>query len=340
MISIIIPAYNAAAVIKQCLDSVRVQSYNECEAIIVNDCSTDNTQEIVEQYIQNHPQHRIILHNQPANKGVSCARNSGLQIANGEYVFFLDADDTIYPKALESLSEAMSPDCDMVVGGHDVTCTGQTKHSSLQYEQCSEYSNKEVFKAFAEGEWHVMPWNKLIRKSFLLSNNLFFNEDMRFHEDYVWNIFLATKAKCVKTIDKQTYNYIVNEDSITSNLNIEKDLRGYILAFIRIADYYKANNLCNSTDAYLLLEGKKSGVMYSLLQKGENKLFNKYYNEFKDSVIVSPYKAWRKKIIPFGYFIRDVHYTMPFWLGKTYKLLFYSLFYKLRGKKVQGAIWK
>ena len=132
----------------------------------------------------------------------------------------------------------------------------------------------------------------------------------------------------------------MNADSITSKLTIERDLTGYISAFNASVSFYKENELCQGVAEYHLLEGKKSGVMYSLLQIGETKLFDTYYKDFRESCVVSPYIAWKSHIISAAYFLRDAHYLLPISLGKAYKKCFYWLLYKFRGKKIEGAIWQ
>lgn len=99
MISIIMPAYNAAETISESIDSVLQQSYSNWELLIINDCSSDNTVDIVKKYIKK--DHRINLINKSKNEGVAFARNSGLDIAKGDYIAFLDSDDKWLPHKLE-----------------------------------------------------------------------------------------------------------------------------------------------------------------------------------------------------------------------------------------------
>jgi len=101
-ISVIIPAYNAAAFIRETLDSVLTQSSMPLEVLIVNDGSTDDTRPIIDRYAKEHPQLFITVFNQE-NKGIGAARNKGLFEAKGHFVAFLDADDLWYPKKLEEV---------------------------------------------------------------------------------------------------------------------------------------------------------------------------------------------------------------------------------------------
>ncbi|MBM6615370.1 glycosyltransferase family 2 protein [Desemzia sp. RIT804] len=99
LVSIITPAYNSSKYIEECIESVLNQTYQNWEMLIVNDHSTDNTQQIVEEYIKK--DNRIKLYNQKSNRGVAFARNTALELSKGRYVAFLDSDDTWKPKKLE-----------------------------------------------------------------------------------------------------------------------------------------------------------------------------------------------------------------------------------------------
>lgn len=340
LVSVIIPVYNGEGIIRRCLSSLCAQTFRDFEVIVVNDCSTDGTGEAVRKMTAE-TDIAVRLIDQPVNKGVACARNTGLKAAVTPYVYFIDADDTVYPDALQTLVEAAHEhDADMTCGGHDITGTASDKHLPLRFSQTRLYSGDDVFATFASGEgWHVMPWNKLLRRDFLLSHDLFFIEELRFHEDYVWNIFVAHCAERVCVVARQTYEYVINSQSITNSLSRERNLQGYCVAFDCIASFYRANGICGGKSEYALLEGKKSGVMYSLLQIGDIALFNKYYPALRRSVCLSPLKAWRLGIISASYLVRDLHNMLPITLGRWYKRMFYNLYYKWRGRKIEGAVW-
>lgn len=105
-VSIIIPAYNAAPFIEECLASVASQTFEPIEVIVVNDASTDGTGEIAERFIKGKPKFKLI--NLDRNLGLSGARNAGIRASNAEYLFFLDADDCLYPQAIEALHETLT----------------------------------------------------------------------------------------------------------------------------------------------------------------------------------------------------------------------------------------
>jgi glycosyltransferase involved in cell wall biosynthesis len=100
-ISIIIPVYNTEKYLRQCLNSVVMQTLPDIEIIVINDGSTDNSQKIIEEYVTRYPQ-KISLINS-ANQGPGIARNQGINIANGEYIWFIDSDDWIYKDSAEKM---------------------------------------------------------------------------------------------------------------------------------------------------------------------------------------------------------------------------------------------
>ena len=99
LVSIVIPVYNAASFIRRCVESALAQTLQDIEVICVDDCSSDNSKEIVESIVD--PRLKVIIF--PQNQGVSAARNAGLEAAKGEYVYFLDSDDWLDPDYLEAM---------------------------------------------------------------------------------------------------------------------------------------------------------------------------------------------------------------------------------------------
>ncbi len=114
MISVIIPAYNAQAYLRECLESVLAQSFSDWEAIIVNDGSTDSTREIAAGFTVRDSRFRSCLH---PNGGLSSARNTGIAKPAAQWFTYLDSDDTLYPDALARLMAAATENVDIVVAG-------------------------------------------------------------------------------------------------------------------------------------------------------------------------------------------------------------------------------
>ena len=101
LVSVITPVYNAETVIGKTLESIFKQTYKNIEIVLVDDCSSDNSQQVIEEYRINHPE--IVYFRQPTNQGAGAARNKALELAKGQYVAFLDADDLWHPEKTERL---------------------------------------------------------------------------------------------------------------------------------------------------------------------------------------------------------------------------------------------
>lgn len=113
-VTVIVPSYNVASSVVKCLDSVYAQTYGDLEVIAVNDGSTDDTLQVLRDYRRGHES--LVLIDQ-SNQGLSAARNTGLNAATGEFIFFLDSDDYLGPEEIELLADAMGEGLDMAVGG-------------------------------------------------------------------------------------------------------------------------------------------------------------------------------------------------------------------------------
>ena len=233
-ISVIIPVYNASAFIKECMDSVNAQTMNDgVECILIEDCGQDDSAQLIENYIrQYNGSINFWLLRQDINRGPSAARNRGIREANGDYVFFLDADDTITPDCIELLyGLAKQYDADYVQGryvgqsGNDIPCVIEER--------------KEIKRLLLNHNIvQFTPHNRLVRRQMVIDNNLFFNEQIKVREDFLWMTFVAKYVKRFASCDKPTYIRGYNEDSLTNNINVEREIAGYrVLIETMVANY-------------------------------------------------------------------------------------------------------
>ena len=218
-VSIIIPVYNVAPYIEACLKSVTSQTYaGQMECIVVDDCGTDNSMAIAERVIAEY-EGPILFHieHHDANRGLSTARNTGIAKATGEYLMFLDGDDEITVDCIKQLmgKATENPDAEMIQGnaktyaasGHDPI----KKRISIE----KATSNDEVRRCFFRfnGQVPASAWNKLIRRSFVLENNLLFQEGV-YYEDRLWSFYLLKHIKCACFLPEVTYLYRIRPYSI------------------------------------------------------------------------------------------------------------------------------
>lgn len=336
-VSIIIPVYNVESYIERCLMSVGRQSYRNLEIIVVDDCGHDASIKKVFDYKSAHQELDLIIVHHANNRGLSAARNTGLEKSTGDYVYFLDSDDDITPDCIESLVLPLAiKEFDLVVGDYNVV--GANYSSSLHLPEGGVNSNKDIIKAYAEGKWYVMAWNKLCRRQFLVENAVYFKEGL-IHEDVLWTFMVACKAQSLYVVKHPVYNYYVRSSSIMTSMSIERDANIYVEVFNNIASFVNEEGYEYAPCQYALIEGKKTGILYSLLQKEEIELYKDIYRKFRKLPFVSPWVAYRRGVIGFARFCRDLHYLLPIQLGSLYKYVFYLVIYKFRGKKIEGAVW-
>ena len=220
LISIIVPIYNVEDYLRECLDSIQKQTYQNFECIMVNDGSTDNSKQIAEEYLVDS---RFRLINQ-SNKGLSGARNMGISHIREESTFisFVDSDDYVYPNFLETLVEYIEEDVDIIEGMVEHYHNGniyyfpQVEHYKVILETVAEKLEKLALERIRNG---VFP--KLIRRELL--NDNFFPEGWLFEDLAVVPELVTNSTKWVK-IQETVYTYRIRDNSIITSSFSEKDL--------------------------------------------------------------------------------------------------------------------
>lgn len=219
-ISIIIPIYNVEKYIERCLLSVINQIYSKpIECILVNDCTQDDSMTIIRNIENNYTGNiffRIVNHE--INMGLSAARNTGIKNSRGKYILFIDSDDYLDVNCLEFLSKyiAIIPNPDIVLGNSLDMYTKKSFVSDSLPTECFE--NKQIVKLFFNKAFPVTAWNKLIRKDFIIKNNLYFDEGILF-EDVLWSYRASKYMDSYVYVPYITYYYETNPNSIMNNVD-------------------------------------------------------------------------------------------------------------------------
>lgn len=227
-ISIIIPVYNVESYILQCLHSVASQTFQDgVECILVDDCGSDNSVELASKFIRNYQgaiSFRIIHHER--NQGLSAARNTGIYVAQGDYLLFLDSDDELLPGCLAVFNDILQqhPDVDMIQGAYESEMTCQFEQVSLPAYNNNPREIKTLMLDY--DKFPIMAQNRLIKRSLLCQHNLFFKEGI-IHEDCYWTFFLAKHIKSLACLKTKTYFYRTNPNSITGSPNVKKEIAGF-----------------------------------------------------------------------------------------------------------------
>lgn len=211
-ISIIVPVYNVERYLQECLDSLLSQTYDSFEVVCVNDGSTDGSGAILSEYAQRDSRIRVF---EKSNGGLASARNYGLAHAAGEYVLFVDSDDTIKRSALQTLMEnAKEADAEIVAFGIDSNHFLDDLSAPAWIEKKNP-NRKEFFVEFQPeilfGREGAVPFavRDFFKRSFLRENNLWFAEGFRFGEDTIFQMEAFPKACNILFIPNKLYNYRV-----------------------------------------------------------------------------------------------------------------------------------
>ncbi|MFT3918854.1 glycosyltransferase family 2 protein [Cloacibacterium sp.] len=215
-ISIIIPVYNAAPYLEDCLQSISNQSFTDFEILAINDGSTDSSLNILSQYQKK--EERLKIFSQK-NKGVSAARNLGLENGSGEFVTFVDADDWLHSETLRAYVIALREEnVDIVISQFLQKRNNFFKQdSNIQIFDRKEIEQK-IFPKFIESDAYNSVCNKLYRKELIKMANAQFPMDVRIAEDAQFNHQVFSWAQKITEIDFQTYFYREVEGSATRNV--------------------------------------------------------------------------------------------------------------------------
>ena len=213
MISVIIPVYNVAQYLSQCVESVLSQSYKELEIILVDDGSTDDCPDLCDEYERKDVRVRVI---HKENGGLSDARNVGMKIATGEWIYFVDSDDWVTHDAIEKLHQfAVENHCDMVQGG---------LYYAYQDHLLYRKANKKEQKQTILGNYDAMrelilndrvknfAWGKLYRAD--LIKDLLFPVG-KYFEDSFWQHLVIDRVDSYGIVDEPLYFYRQRQDSIS-----------------------------------------------------------------------------------------------------------------------------
>jgi len=212
----VIPVYNLAPYLKECLDTVQKQSYETFEVMLVNDGSSDSSLEVCQIYVRNDRRFRLI---DKSNTGVSDSRNRALDRAAGKFIQFIDGDDWLTGDATETLVHtAESTGADLVVSHFYRVSEGrmvQRGHIKTEGVFTRREFAEQMRKAPANFYYGVL-WNKLYRRSILEANHLRFDPKVDWCEDFLFNLEYIEHARLIATVPKPVYYYRKRKSSLVS----------------------------------------------------------------------------------------------------------------------------
>lgn len=233
-VSIVVPVYNTKKYLEKCLDSLVYQTLDDIEIIVVNDGSPDESQKIIDRYVQAYP--NKVQAYVKENGGLSDARNFGISKCNGEYIGFVDSDDYVNLDMYQNMyNKAKEQDFDMVVCDIRYVYENVSKEVSSQVDE--DINDLDKIKAQMVNIYPAA-WNKIYKKK-LFENGVLFKKGV-WYEDVEFLYRLFPYIKSIGTIKKTFVNYVQRDGAITRTF--DERVYNYIDNFNGIVEFYKAKS--------------------------------------------------------------------------------------------------
>jgi glycosyltransferase involved in cell wall biosynthesis len=233
LISVIIPNFNGQGTLERAVTSVLFQSHAHVQLIVVDDCSTDNSVAFLKQRFSDP---RLLIEEHPKNRMLGATRNTGISLAEGAYLFFLDADDFLLPEALRSLLTcAKEFDADVVQGASlRLTANGR---SSI-YHQCEFISKGGIdgLQHFSYHRFASVAWNKLYRKDLFENGASLRFIEQYMHEDVPFAMACAFKAQRIVSIAKPVLCYTENKNPMVQRAPNRFSVESYVFLYLKLID--------------------------------------------------------------------------------------------------------
>lgn len=259
LLSVVMPVYNVELYLEDALDSVCRQNMDNFELIGINDGSTDRSGEILEEYSRSDERVKVI---HTENAGLSAARNRGLSMAEGEYVYFLDSDDVVVDGAFDYFqNQAQKGRRDILcISGEYINQKGElitNKPASIKpnYQQpvAGEWLLTELYK---QGCYTPLVLSYIFNRFFLEEHKLYFDKSF-IHEDEAYTPKALCLAESVVSTSSVCYRHRIRPDSIMTTKKSEKNVQGWTRAVSRILSFIREQELSEETK-YMLSDRSKS----------------------------------------------------------------------------------
>lgn len=326
-LSIVIPVFNVENYLGRCIESLlKTEGIDRTEILIIDDGSTDDSGKICQEFAA---EHKFIKYCHKTNGGLSDARNFGLRMAGGKYVFFLDSDDMIDPLTMKKVIDKTSvSDADILLWDGQVIDEDDAVFKSeydLILTHCGLPANGEsitgIEAMIRQIEDHkkiaMTAWLRACRRDFLISNELYFETGLT-HEDELWTPKVFLNAKTVIYIPEKVYCYRMRNNSIinSSALNPEKHARNLIRIMNELPGCYE-QEVKDEKAQRLLIRNWADTYMWEMVEYGFDKC--ECRNEVPKAEIIRSQRGIKKLALLFG--VRNYCNTVRFWRKRKDDLL-------------------
>ncbi len=275
-VSVIIPIYNAEKYLRKCLDSVCAQTLEDIEIICVNDCSPDNSLEILKEYASK--DNRIKIINFEENKGASTARNAGLKIAGGKYISFVDSDDSISSDFLDLLyNKALTTNAD-IIKGEDLINIKEDDSIEIVKQNKKIEKNKYFFLSCF--------YTAIYKKTLISNNSILFPQDMTMQEDTYWLIQAVHKANQIEIVAGAKYYRQRHSDSVSISTNGKKKIEDFCKYVRFVFEILKSSHI----NREIFNQMKSYFLIYILAQKKEHTEYKEILNNLQSWLMKSEFE--------------------------------------------------
>lgn len=300
-VSILVPIYKVAAFIEKCARSLFEQTFDSLEYIFVNDCTPDDSIEILRRVIAEYPhrQNQIKIIHHEHNTGIAAVRNTLLENASGEYIIFVDSDDWVDIKMAEEMYEkAIETGADIIAADYYLDSPGGP------YYQHDSYSTDTLtnLKKLILQEIVPILWKYCVKRDLYISNKIHFAKGINAAEDYIVGIQLFYYAGDRFSILPKAYYYYAQYNPNNYSKLSKQNIQDRILAVSQVESFLQEKGILQKVKKEL--EGKKFIVKKAFLLDDEYQDFSRWSHTFPEANY-----AWRQ-------FHFRIDYRIIFWLAE------------------------
>lgn len=272
-VSIIVPIYNSETYLKKCIESLINQTYQNIEIILINDGSSDNSQEIIDEFVSKDQRVKAF---KKENSGVSDTRNIGISEAAGEFFLFVDSDDFIDLDYVDkSVKYIEDNNLDYLKCSY-IEKNG-AKENRINYYQNKIFTKNEIIVEISETDNFSSIGGVFVKKGIIIDNNIRFSKDYKFGEDMFFNYCVLVSSNKVGYLSTCNYYYVSNSGSVSSNISVDSlykyflDNLSVILKLDKVSEKNKANKILKKiniiTKKYVFSKKSKFKTYKKILKK-------------------------------------------------------------------------
>lgn len=311
LISVIVPVYNVERYLAKCIDSIIGLTYKNLEIIIIDDGSPDNSGNIADEYSQIDERIRVI---HTKNRGVSAARNLGIEESKGEYIAFVDSDDCLMPDFVEYMLGIVEKTGSNFAMSRN--CFKSRNETQIENDKIEIYSPEKAAAELLYPWISIGCWNKLFHRDFIIQNNIRFPETFFMGEGLNFIVTAALLSNGVGVGLRKVYYYRKdNPDSITTVVRVDKMINA--LAAI---DNIEKSTIVNTSDLRMALKWHKYATTFialsSIIKTHSEKIYSTEYQEILSVIKKDAFSMMQARISIYEKMWILVYATNPIFLLK------------------------